>query len=71
MNRPYYTNKEVQILLGVAETKAYQIIRQLNRELEEKGYITVKGKVSRRYFNERFYGDSEDYQFLKQEVEAQ
>lgn len=38
------------------EDMAYKIIRKLNKELNEKGYITVAGKVSKKYFNERYYG---------------
>ena len=36
---------------------AYRVIRQLNRELEERGVITVQGKVSRCYLIERFFGE--------------
>lgn len=32
---------------------------QMNIELEEKGYITVRGKVPAAYFKERFYGGIE------------
>lgn len=41
---------------GVSESMAYRIIRQLNKELKEKGYITVAGRVSRKYNQERTYG---------------
>ena len=41
---------------GVSESMAYRIIRQLNKELKEKGYITVAGRVSRKYYQERTYG---------------
>lgn len=46
--------KEVADLLRVSQSKAYQVIRELNRELEGKGFFTIKGKVSRRYFERRF-----------------
>ena len=42
--------------LGISDGKAYGIIRQLNKELEAKGYHTVSGRVSRKYFEECFYG---------------
>lgn len=29
---------------------AYEIIRMLNAELKEKGYIVVRGKVNTKYF---------------------
>lgn len=48
--------KDVMAALGVSESKAYGYIRQMNTELEEKGYITVRGKVPAAYFRERFYG---------------
>lgn len=48
--------KEVAEILGVSEGKAYAVIRGLNQELKEKGYITVQGKVSRVFFQERCYG---------------
>lgn len=47
--------EEVNILLKVKDTKAYYIIRQLNAELEAKGYLTVRGKVPEKYLLERFY----------------
>lgn len=49
----FVTVEEVVSVLGVCQSKAYRLIQNLNKELEEKGYITVRGKVSRRYFEER------------------
>ena len=37
-------------LLNISEGKAYEIIRMLNAELKEKGYIVVRGKVNTKYF---------------------
>ena len=48
--------KEVQELLSVSSSKAYGVIHDLNGELSSKGYMIVPGRVSRQYFNERFYG---------------
>ncbi len=47
---------EVAEALGVSRNKAYEVIKQLNGELEAKGYITFTGKVSKQYFYERVYG---------------
>ncbi|TCS78351.1 hypothetical protein EDD59_112112 [Muricomes intestini] len=58
-NRPkkqVYTAKDLQGLLEVSESKAYQYIRQMNEELSKKGYITVRGKVPVAYVQERFFG---------------
>lgn len=47
---------EIQKLLDVSEAKAYRIVRSLNSELRKNGFLVLQGKVSRQYFNERFYG---------------
>ncbi|MCT4686604.1 helix-turn-helix transcriptional regulator [Vallitalea sp.] len=51
----FYTAKEVTEILGVSVTTAYRIIKKLNNELSEKGYITIPGKISKRYFEEKVY----------------
>ncbi len=42
-------NNVVEVL-GVSNGKAYEIIRMLNEELKEQGYIVVQGKVNTKYF---------------------
>jgi len=44
--------------LEVSRTQAYRIIREMNAELREKGFMTVSGRVSRQFYEERFYGIS-------------
>lgn len=44
---------DVSELLGVSKSKAYKIIRDLNNELTSNGFITIGGKVIRRYLYER------------------
>lgn len=56
MERQFIGAKEVAEILGVSESKGYSVIRELNSELKEKGYIVVPGKVSRVFFEERCYG---------------
>lgn len=56
MNKQYITAKEISGMLGVSNSKAYAIIRELNAELKERGYLTIPGKVSRAFFNEKWYG---------------
>lgn len=45
--------KEVQETLGVSESVAYRVIRELNAQLKAAGYITIAGKVNRAYFVEK------------------
>ncbi len=45
----------VKALIPVQNTKAYAIIRQLNEELQKKGYMTIRGRVPEKYLMERFH----------------
>ena len=53
--KQYIDAAEISETLGVSLTKSYAIIRELNEELNNKGFITVRGKTSRAYFNEHWY----------------
>ena len=48
--------EEVAQELSVSKPYAYKLIKRLNDELKEKGFITISGRVNRQYFNERLYG---------------
>lgn len=52
----FITAEEAAEMLGVSKPYAYKLIKKLNEELQAKGYFTIAGKVSRRYFEEKFYG---------------
>lgn len=46
---------DVAKLMGVSVATAYRIIRDLNSQLQQQGFITVSGKISSRYFYEKVY----------------
>ena len=52
----FYNVDEVAEMLSISRSHGYKIIRELNHELQEKGYRTITGKVSCKYFDEKFYG---------------
>lgn len=56
MEKVYLNAKDVAGIMDVSVSKAYQVIRTLNKELKEQGYLVVDGKVSKRFFNEKCYG---------------
>ena len=60
MTKKFIKADEVAEMLEISKAHAYKIIRQLNDELEEKGFITISGCVSRQYFLERLYGNAPD-----------
>jgi fructose-1-phosphate kinase PfkB-like protein len=59
-NTLYYTAGEVQEMLGVSRGKAYKILKELNEQLETKGFIVIAGKIPKKFFNEHYYGLSEE-----------
>lgn len=46
---------EVAEQLGTSKAYAYKVIRKLNTELAKEGCLVVQDKVSRAYFEERFF----------------
>ena len=55
-NKLFLKAADICELLEVKQTSAYEIIGNLNKELEEQGYLTLRGKVPTKYFVKRFYG---------------
>ena len=51
----FYNAQEISEILQVSMSYAYRLIRDLNTELSGQGKITVRGKISRRYFDEKVY----------------
>lgn len=52
----FITAAEMAEILGISKPYAYKIIKQMNEDLEANGFITISGKVSKKYFEEKFYG---------------
>ncbi|WP_418372118.1 DNA-binding protein [Agathobacter sp.] len=50
----FITATEMTEILGISKPYAYKIIKQMNEELEANGFITISGKVSKKYFEEKF-----------------
>lgn len=51
----FFTAEDVAELLDISKSSAYRIIKKLNAELTDQGKITVAGKISKRYFEEKVY----------------
>lgn len=52
----FMTAKDVSVLLGISIGHAYKLIRQMNAELKNSGFIVVAGKVPTSYFKKKCYG---------------
>ncbi|EAE5002931.1 TPA: LysR family transcriptional regulator [Listeria monocytogenes] len=48
---------EVAKELGVSYSFASKLVRNLNKDLDERGFITIAGRVSRKYYEEKLYGE--------------
>jgi hypothetical protein len=52
--KEFYKYDDIKKLIDVKDGTAYSIIRKLNKELANKGYMTQRGRVNARYFHERY-----------------
>lgn len=56
------TAEDVAETLGVSKGHAYKLIRELNAELQSKGYLVVAGKVPKAFWETKFYGYNQTQQ---------
>lgn len=61
MSKEFISAGELAELLGVSVSSGYKYVHQMNLELQEKGFLTVRGKVPAAYAKKRFFfGESEN-----------
>lgn len=46
--------EEVAKELEISVSHAYKVMRSLNAELKAQGYMTIAGRVNRKFFKEKF-----------------
>ena len=51
--KSFMTVEEVAAELRVSKSKAYQIVRELNAEMQKQGYLTVAGRVNVTFFHKK------------------
>ena len=47
-------NKDVQEILQVSASKASSVIRELQAEMKEQGYLVIEGRIPEEYLRKRF-----------------
>ncbi len=52
----FITAPEMSELLGISTGHAYKMIRQMNKDLEQQGYLVIAGRVPKGYFEKRWFG---------------
>jgi len=63
-NNIFIKADEIAAEMGVSKPYAYKLVKKLNGELEDKGFITIPGRVSRQYYREKVYNGVQ----IRQEV---
>lgn len=53
IGKNFMTVEEVAQELRVSKSKAYEVVRNLNRELQEMGYLTVAGRINTTFFHKK------------------
>lgn len=48
--KSFMTVEEVAEELRISKSKAYQIVRELNAELQKQGYLTIAGRINTAFF---------------------
>lgn len=60
MSDSFMRVEDVARELDVSKSYAYKIVQRLNAELREQGYLTISGRINRKYFMEKLcYGGAE------------
>lgn len=49
----FLTAEDIADEMGVSKSYAYKILKQLNAEMKELGYLTVAGRVDANYFRKK------------------
>lgn len=55
----YLKAEDIMKILDISQASAYRIILKLNNELNENGFYTVKGRTSKKYFQEKYNVEKE------------
>ena len=53
--KKFLSAADVAEIMECSKSKSYGIIRQLNAELLENGFVVMAGKVNAKYFYNRIY----------------
>lgn len=56
--RKYLNADEVAEAMEISKSGAYKLIHRLNQQLNEAGYITTPGRISREYFESKIFHKS-------------
>jgi len=64
-NKNFMTVDEVVQELNVSKSYAYKVVRELNAEMRELGYLTVTGRVNTNFFRKKYVTANSTKRFYK------
>ena len=56
----YYNAADIATMLGISMGKSYKILREMNRDVAGRGFLTIAGKIPVEYFREKWYGAAKE-----------
>ena len=56
----FMSAEEVAGVMDVSKSYAYKVIQRMNEKLEGKGFITMQGRIDRKFFYDQFYGTADN-----------
>ena len=56
----YYNAADIAAMLDISMGKSYKILREMNRDLSGRGFLTIAGKIPVEYFREKWYGATKE-----------
>ena len=59
MDKIFISDKELSEIMDISLGHAYKLIKQMNNELKQSGYLVVAGKVPIAFFKKKFFGGVE------------
>ena len=68
-NTSFMRVEEVAQELGISKSYAYKIVQKLNEELKSKGFLTISGRVNKRYFIDNLIAQAKDMEQQRKQTQ--
>jgi hypothetical protein len=62
MEKLFLSVEDVAEVMSISVSYAYKVIQRMNRELKKRGFVTMHGRIDRKYFFDQFYGTADKVQ---------
>ncbi len=59
MEKMFLSAEEVAGIMDISTAYAYKVIQRMNKELSKKGFITMQGRIDRKFFFDQFYSTAD------------